>query len=84
MYDLETLKTKYAEASLAYHQLMIGGGVRVFVDQNAERVEYTSANKAGLWAYIIQLRGLICQLEPNNPICMVAMGQASGPMRFTF
>lgn len=84
MYDLETLKLQYAEASRAYHQLMIGGSVRVFVDQNAERVEYSSANKAGLWAYMLQLRGLICQLEPNNPICSLAMGQANGPMRFTF
>jgi len=84
MYDLATLKQQYAEASKAYHMLMTGGSVRVFVDQNAERVEYNSANKAGLYAYMLQLRGLICQLEPNNPICMLSLGQAQGPLRFTF
>lgn len=84
MYDLATLKANYAEASKAYHQLLIGGSVRVYVDQNAERVEYSAANKAGLWAYLMQLRGMICQLEPNNPICTLAIGQASGPMRVVF
>lgn len=84
MYDIATLKLQYAEATKAYHQLMTGGAVRVYVDQNAERIEYTSSNKSNLWGYILQLRSLICQLEPNNPICTLGMGQSSGPVRFTF
>ncbi|EMQ4336973.1 hypothetical protein WG681_004877, partial [Salmonella enterica subsp. enterica serovar Newport] len=31
------------EAMDAYHQLNLGGSVRVVVDQNSERVEYTAA-----------------------------------------
>lgn len=84
MLDLDTLKKQYNEATLAYHQLMTGGAVRVYVDQNSERVEYTAANKSNLWAYLLQLRGLICQLDPSDPVCAIGMGRTSGPARFTF
>lgn len=36
----------------AFHELNVGRSARVFVDQNGERVEYTSINRAGLIAYI--------------------------------
>lgn len=82
--DIEDLKTKLTEAQDAYHQLMTGGSVRVFVDQNAERVEYSSANKQNLWSYIISLRALICQIDPNDPVCRCGLGVAQGPARFIY
>ncbi len=51
---LYTARLKEAEA--AYHQVALGGGVRTFVDQNGERVEYNAANRAGLRAYILELK----------------------------
>lgn len=81
---LEILKLRLAEAEEAYHGLMTGGSARVFVDQNAERVEYTAANKNNLWSYIIALRTEVCRLDPTDPVCMTGMGRASGPMGFTF
>lgn len=78
------LKTRYTEAEEAYHQLMTGGSARVFVDQNAERVEYTAANKSNLWAYMLQLRAELCRLDPSDPVCMMGFGQAKGPMGFTY
>ena len=41
------------DAMDAYNQLNVGGSVRVVVDQNGERVEYTAANRQSLWAYIL-------------------------------
>ena len=46
------------EAKAAYHNLMLGTSARVVVDQNQERVEYTSANAPRLAAYIVQLQAL--------------------------
>lgn len=81
---LTLLKTRLAEAQQAYHDLMTGGSARVYVDQNAERVEYTAANKANLWAYINGLLAEICRLDPSDPICMMNIGRASGPAGFVF
>lgn len=51
------IKTAYlAGAEKAWHELNIGGAVRVFVDQNGERVEYAAANRAGLRSYILELK----------------------------
>lgn len=47
------------EAEAAYHSLMIGGAVRVVVDRNGERVEFTSANSKLLYGYIQELKRLI-------------------------
>lgn len=82
--NIDELKTRLAEAQKAYHELMLGGSVRVYVDQNAERIEYTAANKQNLWNYIIQLRGMICALNPADPDCVCGIGVASGPARFLF
>lgn len=52
--------TAYLEAAeKAYHQLVIGGSVRVFVDQNSERIEYTAVNRNALLTYINQLRAAL-------------------------
>ena len=75
--DKEALKQKLAEAQRAYHDLMLGQQVRVFVDQNGERVEYTAANASRLQAYIQSLISLL-----NSPTgCVTA---TTGPARFTF
>lgn len=84
MADIVTLKKYLKEAQLAYHQLMMGGSVRVFVDQNAERLEYTAANKQNLYNYIIQLRAQICAIDPSDEVCSCGFGVVSSPMGFTF
>jgi phosphopantetheine adenylyltransferase len=61
------------QAQVAYHSLMTGGMARVVVDQNGERVEFTAARKADLYAYIQELQG---QLAPVTRI--------NRPMGFTF
>ncbi|HVL26311.1 MAG TPA: gpW family head-tail joining protein [Thermomicrobiales bacterium] len=57
----ETLiwQTQLAEAKEALHQLVIGKMVRVVVDQNGERVEFTMTNIAALRAYIADLEARI-------------------------
>jgi predicted TPR repeat methyltransferase len=66
---------KLVEAEAAYHQLMVGGAVRVVVDQNGERVEYTSVNAANLLRYIADLRNLIALeaglLVPRGPMGVI-------------
>lgn len=49
---------RLAEAEQAYHALMTGTQVRVFVDQDGTRVEYTATNKASLYSYIQTLRSM--------------------------
>lgn len=56
---MATLTERLAEAEAAYHDLQTGRMARVFVDQNGERVEYVAANRAGLAAYIRELKALI-------------------------
>lgn len=62
------------EALQAYHQLNTGGSVRVVVDQNSERVEYTAANRQSLLAWIMRLQNALkspnpCSafMTPNRP-----------------
>lgn len=83
---LAELKRRYAEASQAYHDLMTGVSLRVAVDQNSERVEYTAANRQSLLAYLTGLQRQICQLSPNDPICLcgVGFGSVSEPLRAFF
>lgn len=54
-----TLSEKLDDARKAYHELLVGRSARVFVDQNGERVEYTSANRAALAIYIRELEAEI-------------------------
>lgn len=60
---------RLADAESALHQLIIGGGTRVYVDQNGERVEYFKADTAKLRAYIMELKlalGLVDAPRPLN------------------
>lgn len=68
------------DAMDAYNQLNIGGSVRVVVDQNGERVEYTAANRQSLWAYILRLQNAINSPDP----CRAFFGTPSRPARFIF
>lgn len=70
---MATNAEKLAEARDALHKLSIGRLARVVVDQNGERVEFTSANRDALRAYIADLEGLV---NATTPVC--------GPIRFTF
>lgn len=67
------------EAMEAYRQLQMGGSVRVIVDQNSERVEYTAANRQSLWAWILQLKAAIASNDPCN-----AIGKTGKPVGFLF
>lgn len=55
------------DAEKAYHRLMLGGSVRVTVDQNGERVEFTAANRSALVAYIQGLKRELGLLPPLAP-----------------
>lgn len=68
------------EAKDALHQLNTGGSVRVVVDQNGERVEYTAANRQSLLAYIMRLQSAI---NSNNP-CGAMYGAPGKPVGFIF
>lgn len=59
------------EARTAYHNLATGTSARVVVDQNGERVEFSAANRAGLYAYIKRLESelgiMACAPRPIGP-----------------
>ncbi len=57
-----TLQERLDEAKAALHDLMTGRAVRVVVDQNGERVEYSVGNRANLLAYIAMLEAEIANL----------------------
>lgn len=50
------LQARLDAAEAAYDKLMSGKAVRVLVDQNGERVEFTPANASRLAAYIVDLQ----------------------------
>lgn len=54
-----TLQQQLDDAKTQYHLLVTGQKARVYVDQNGERVEYTSTTAARLSAYIAQLESQI-------------------------
>lgn len=50
------LQARLDAAEAAYDKLMSGKAVRVLVDQNGERLEFTPANASRLAAYIVDLQ----------------------------
>ena len=50
------LQARLDAAEAAYDKLMSGKAVRVLVDQNGERIEFTPANAGRLAAYIVDLQ----------------------------
>lgn len=63
-----TNKEKLTAAEAALHDLLIGAAVRVYVDQNGERIEYTTANRAKLYQYIDELKMLITPPTAMGPM----------------
>lgn len=65
-----TPQQKLDEAESAYHALVTGTQPKVVVDQNGERVEYTSANATRLYLYIQQLKREITPVTAaaNRPL----------------
>ena len=61
-------ETRLADAENSLHQLLTGQSVRVFVDQNGERIEYTAANANRLQAYIAELRRLLGKQTVTGPM----------------
>lgn len=72
---MATNAEKLVEAEAAYHNLMVNGVARVVVDQNGERVEFTSVNAANLLRYITSLRELIAAeaglYVPQGPLGVI-------------
>ena len=64
------------EAQSDYHALLLGNKPRVVVDQSGERVEFTQANKADLYAYIQELQAAL-ECAAGTPI-------NNGPVGFVF
>ena len=60
--------TRLTEAESALHQIMLGNGARVYVDQNGERVEYFAANASRLRAYIAELKLLLGRTTVQGPL----------------
>ncbi len=60
-----TVTEMLADAEAKYHLLLTGQMARVVVDQNGERVEFTSANAARLQAYINDLKRQLGQSAPS-------------------
>jgi hypothetical protein len=70
-----TIEEKLVEAREAYHLLNTGKMARVIVDQNGERVEFTSANRTALYNYIAELEALL--ISDSKPV-------STGPIGFIF
>lgn len=77
--DITVLQQQLTDAKRAYHELQTGRAVRVFVDQNGERVEYTAASAPRLATYIRQLEQAV---QTGN--CNIFSGGRRGPIGFTF
>jgi hypothetical protein len=75
--DVVTLQKQLDEARAAYHNLLTGQAARVIVDQNGERVEFTTANRQSLYAYI---QSLIAQINAANS----GITPPTGPLGFMF
>lgn len=68
MADTAQLELWLADAEKKYHLLMTGGSVKVFVDQNGERVEYSAASSLRLSAYINELKRQLGLLTTDGPL----------------
>jgi hypothetical protein len=80
--------TLLADARKAYHDLMVGRSARVVVDgSSGERVEFTAANKNGLYNYIKQLEAQAEAECPGSSGVTVNTSTGlpnNGPMTFLF
>lgn len=65
---MATLQQRYDLAVEAYDKLVRGESVRVVVDQNGERVEYSPANAVRLAAYIADLARQLGTSQNTGPM----------------
>lgn len=63
-----TLEDRLAEAETAYHKLLTGRSVSEVVDQNGERVRYTTANAFRLSTYIAELKNQLGRSTGSGPM----------------
>lgn len=76
---MATTQQLLQEAEKAYHELMTGRSARVIVDGGTgERVEFTAARKADLYAYIQELRQKLAVSNGNSLV------PDNGPAGFVF
>lgn len=54
--EVLALKQKILDVETAIHNIHTGQSVRVFVDQNGERVEFNGANLTSLRRYLLELK----------------------------
>ncbi len=67
------LEADLADARKQYHLLLTGQQARVYVDQNGERLEFTSANRGALSQYIAGIeRKLAGGSRPSGPMQVIA------------
>lgn len=76
----EELAELLANARKAYNDLVMGGQVRVVVDQNGERVEFTAANSARLSLYI---QTILSAMRTQGCACAPA-AQQTRALKFIF
>lgn len=62
------IRLQLADARSAYHSLMTGTRVQLFLDQNGEKVQYTTATRADLYSYIQELQSKLPCDDPDAPI----------------
>lgn len=72
-----TLQEKIDAARAAYAELIGGKAARVYVDQNGERIEYSTGSAPRLFVYIEQL------LSEQRTLASPPTGPRQ-PMRFVF
>lgn len=71
--------TLLRQADLAWFRLNTGASVREVVDENGERVSYSTSNRAGLLAFIMNL-----QTQCTTYQALALGGNYTRPMRFMF
>lgn len=53
------IKVRIVKLEAAYDAIMSGTGIKRFVDQNGEQVEYTTANAGNLLSLINRLKSMV-------------------------
>ena len=71
---MATLQEKLDDAEAAYHELSCGRSARVIVDRDGQRVEFSAANRTGLYAYIQSLKAQLAAATRATPTDYSPMG----------
>jgi hypothetical protein len=76
-YTVVELQGFLVAAATSYRKLVMGGSVREVVDQNGERVVFTSANLKALSGYLTAINAAIEAKQAGVSV-------SAAPIRFTF